>query len=400
MINILWFSLCPPYKEVRHAGGQALYKHVVAFLKDKDIKLQMVSLCSKEELQYVKNLSDNYSIELIMEEKSKNLIIDYESRWNPLHRFGGYLSNSRYHKLSKVIQKLKKQEYEPDVIILNWTEMLALEKTLKSIYPKTPMVAIEEDVAYVKRKRRIDNASNNVAKIFHQIRYKNCVNKEKNWLEDMNMVSVYSNKDRERLTKIGIDNKKIFTFSPVFSDKSKLKWKKKNNDIIFWGAMSRKENSDSAIWFIDMVMPLLKDIDCRFVVVGANPPNELLEKQSNRIIVTGFVDDPDVYFCDSACMVVPLVIGAGIKIKVLEGLSSGIPIISNNIGIEGIDVVNGLNYLHAETAQEFANAITKIMNDKELSDAISEKAKYMIRKNYNEKASTDKFIELCKDLVQ
>ena len=216
----------------------------------------------------------------------------------------------------------------------------------------------------------------------------------------MNIVSVYSNKDRERLTKIGIDNKKIFTFSPVFSDKSKLKWKKKNNDIIFWGAMSRKENSDSAIWFIDRVMPLLKDIDCRFVVVGANPPKELLEKRSNRIIVTGFVDDPDVYFCDSACMVVPLVIGAGIKIKVLEGLSSGIPIISNNIGIEGIDVTNYLNYLHAETAQEFANAITKIMNDKELSDAISEKAKYMIRKNYNEKASTDKFIKLCKDLVQ
>ena len=164
--------------------------------------------------------------------------------------------------------------------------------------------------------------------------------------------------------------------------------------------MSRKENSDSAIWFIDRVMPLLKDIDCRFVVVGANPPKELLEKRSNRIIVTGFVDDPDVYFCDSACMVVPLVIGAGIKIKVLEGLSSGIPIISNNIGIEGIDVTNYLNYLHAETAQEFANAITKIMNDKELSDAISEKAKYMIRKNYNEKASTDKFIKLCKDLVQ
>ena len=117
------------------------------------------------------------------------------------------------------------------------------------------------------------------------------------------------------------------------------------------------------------------------------------------MIVTGFVDSPNQFFEDSMCMVVPLVIGAGIKIKVLEGLSSGIPVISNEIGIEGIAAQNGNQYLHAETAVEFAEAIKKINLDKGLSEQLSENAKKMIATNYNEQRSTEQFIALCKELV-
>lgn len=215
----------------------------------------------------------------------------------------------------------------------------------------------------------------------------------------MNLIAVYSNKDKERLESIGIDGNNVFVFSPVFADKSNLMWNRKNNDIIFWGAMSRKENSDSALWFIRNVMPLLDNLNCRFVIVGANPPEELMKEASDRVVVTGFVDSPNQYFEDSMCMVVPLVIGAGIKIKVLEGLSSGIPVVSNEIGIEGIAAQTGKQYLHAETAVEFAEAIKKISSDKGLSEQLSQDAKKMIATNYNEQRSTEQFITLCKELV-
>lgn len=399
-MNILWFSLCPPYKEVKHAGGQALYKHVSAFLKHEDIEVKMVSLCKKEEYKYVEQICNNFSIELIKDEKSKFSFLDYESRWNPWHKYGGYLSNSRWIKIRNMINRIKNDGYKPDLIILNWTEMLTLSNYLHVLYPDAKYVAIEEDVAFVKRKRRLKNSTNYFAKCFHKIRFKTCLEKEKSWLESVDYIAVYSNKDKERLREIGIDTKKIFVFSPVFSDKSNLVWKRNNNDIIFWGAMSRKENSDSALWFIRNVMPLLTDINCRFVVVGANPPKELNSKLYDNVVVTGFVDTPDKYFEESMCMVVPLVIGAGIKIKVLEGLSSGIPVISNGIGIEGINIQNRKEYIYAETAVEFADAIKSIYKDKDLAYKLSQNAKKMILANYNEQKSTEKFITLCKELIQ
>ena len=72
----------------------------------------------------------------------------------------------------------------------------------------------------------------------------------------------------------------------------------------------------SALWFIDNVLPLLSDIDIRFVVLGSNPTEELKAKESARVHVTGFVDAVEPYFEKSMCLVAPLVLGAGIKVKV------------------------------------------------------------------------------------
>lgn len=52
----------------------------------------------------------NFSIELIPDEAGKLSVLDYESRWNPWHKFGGYLSNSRWHKLKEKIIELKKKD--------------------------------------------------------------------------------------------------------------------------------------------------------------------------------------------------------------------------------------------------------------------------------------------------
>lgn len=398
-MKILWFSLCPPYKEVTHAGGQALYKHTLSFLKHKEMEVKMISLCGNEEIEYVRSMGSNFSIELISDDPGRFSILDYESRWNPWHKFGGYLSNSCWLKLKRKIIELEKGGYSPDLIILNWTEMLALSNLLQRLYPDAKYVAIEEDVSFVKRKRRWQLSSNTIARFFHSIRFKTCIKKEKAWLNTMNMIAVYSDKDKDRLKSIGIDDNKVFVFSPVFADKSELVWSRENNDIIFWGAMSRKENSNSALWFIQNVMPLLDKQKYRFVVIGANPPEELLNKASDNVIVTGFVDSPNTYFEKCLCMVVPLLIGAGIKIKVLEGLSSGIPVVSNEIGIEGIKAKNEKEYLHAETPMEFSEAIKKLSEDNNLSVTLSKNAKRMIATNYNEQRSTEEFIALCKELI-
>ena len=70
--------------------------------------------------------------------------------------------------------------------------------------------------------------------------------------------------------------------------------------------MYRTENYEAAIWFINNVMPLLADTDVKFIVVGNRPPEILRKLSSEKVIVTGFVEDETSYFAQSMCFVSPL----------------------------------------------------------------------------------------------
>lgn len=154
-------------------------------------------------------------------------------------------------------------------------------------------------------------------------------------------------------------------------------------DILFFGAMARPENSLSAIWFIENVLPRLTDLDIRFVILGSNPPGELKKYQSDRVYITGFVDSITPYFSQSMCLVAPLVLGAGIKIKVLEALSSGIPVLTNEIGIEGIPAKNEQEYFQCTKPEEYEAMIRCIYNKKFDEKYIENKAKEFIRENFS-----------------
>jgi polysaccharide biosynthesis protein PslH len=110
------------------------------------------------------------------------------------------------------------------------------------------------------------------------------------------------------------------------------------HSLLFWGAMNRSENYAAVIGFIEKHLPqLLLDFpDTTLFVVGANPPKRLCELASAQVVITGFVDDPTPYFEKASLGVVPLVQGAGVKLKTLEMLAAGLTVISTKIGSEGI----------------------------------------------------------------
>ena len=143
--------------------------------------------------------------------------------------------------------------------------------------------------------------------------------------------------------------------------------------------MYRQENYRSVIWFIEKVCPLIDDIDYDFFVIGSNPPKDFFKFESSRIHIKGFVEDLTDFFSKVSFMVAPLILGAGIKIKVLEAFASGIPVITNTIGIEGIPATSGIDYMHAQSPEDYSNWIHKI--DKGMVDleSMSSKEKTLVR---------------------
>ena len=90
--------------------------------------------------------------------------------------------------------------------------------------------------------------------------------------------------------------------------------------------------------------------------------------------------------------------GAGIKVKVIEALSAGIPILTNDIGIEGIQAVNGESYFHCETPEEYAAIVRKIFNDEVDLINLQKSQRQVIVNHFNLEKSVQSYIEMIESL--
>lgn len=400
--NILWISLCTPYSTIPHAGGQTLCHYYDQFSNSDKFDIKFISFYTEDEEKNIKDslLCNKNSIDLLLENKNTfSRIIDLENRVNPWNRYGGYLSNSRELLLKKALIAFKRDNLDPDFIILQWTEVVVYIRRIKDLFPKAKLIVIEEDIAFLKRERRFQLANNAALRIFHKIRYEHSKKCEINAIDMAEVIVVNNEKDRKLVLENGIKPQKVFLSCAYYKPMGEIGYERKNNDIIFWGSMARKENFESAIWFIDNVMPRLVAEPYRFVVVGSNPPQKLKDKECENVKVTGFVDDPIPYFKNSFCLVAPLANGAGIKVKILEALSAGIPVITNEIGIEGIPATDGHNYFHATNAEEYIDAIHKLSKmDKSELDEFSRNEVNLIKDTFDFEKKLGDLIRLIENM--
>ena len=134
-------------------------------------------------------------------------------------------------------------------------------------------------------------------------------------------------------------------------------------DFVFFANWARPDNSEGLLWFIEHVLPLLSGKAVFAVIGGGAPPilKEAMEKAGIRY--TGFVDDPYPEIAQSRAVLAPLFQGAGIKVKVLESLACGTPVIGTDIAFEGIPQVFQKAMFPCSSAEDFAKTILSFSFD-------------------------------------
>ena len=110
-------------------------------------------------------------------------------------------------------------------------------------------------------------------------------------------------------------------------------------------------------------------------------PIFLKKKNDKSLIIKGTVENAENFMMEKSVMIVPLFSGSGIRIKILEGMSMGIPIITTRKGAQGIKYINKKNILICEDEFDFKKYIIKLKKDKNLFNNISKEGKKLI-KNY------------------
>jgi polysaccharide biosynthesis protein PslH len=205
-------------------------------------------------------------------------------------------------------------------------------------------------------------------------------------------VTAVSEEDRQALFE-AIGGSREMPVIPIAVDadaEQPIQRKADATGILSLATMMWPPNVDGVMWFAREMYPLIrKDIpESQFYVVGQRPVAEVraLPESEPSITVTGYVADPTPYIAGSACLIVPLRSGGGMRVKILEALARGIPVVSTTIGYEGIDLIAGKHLLVADTPAEFAAAVRKLLRDPELGAQLAQAGRERLLERYDWKA--------------
>ncbi len=150
------------------------------------------------------------------------------------------------------------------------------------------------------------------------------------------------------------------------------------SDLVFTGKMDFRPNVDAVFWFVREVLPLIRRQapEVRFWVIGKDPHPRLDPLRSDPAVkITGQVEDVRPYIAAAAVVVIPLRMGGGTRLKVLEAMAMGKAIVSTSLGCEGFDLSSGHELVIADSPAEFAAAVCSLLGEPARRQQLGEAAR-------------------------
>lgn len=156
--------------------------------------------------------------------------------------------------------------------------------------------------------------------------------------------------------------------------------------ITAMGVMFWPPNAEGVLWFAQEIWPRIhaQQPHLTFTVVGKNPPDYLTQLHGTPgIEVLGYVPDVATLLAETAAFVVPLRAGGGMRVKILDTWSWGLPIVSTSIGAEGIEIRDGENILIADEPEAFSAAVLRAATDRELNQRLRVNGRRWVEEKYD-----------------
>ncbi len=151
------------------------------------------------------------------------------------------------------------------------------------------------------------------------------------------------------------------------------------------GTLGWPPNAEGILWFYHDVLPQVKQVvpGVHFNIIGDQAPQEIAAlNQDPSVSVLGYVDDIRPYMADSAALLVALRTGSGMRVKILNGMAMGVPIISTSVGCEGIAALDGEHLLKADQPQDFARAAISLLEKPDLRQRLASQGREFVDKHY------------------
>lgn len=255
-----------------------------------------------------------------------------------------------------------------------------------------PAVLDEHNVEYMILKRCADVERNLVKKLL----YLNQAGKMKDWemqqLKSFSRFLAVSEEDQSILDGLNRGRIKGETVpngvdTEYFKRQGGLDVRAQEDALVFTGSMDWLPNEDAVMYFAKDILPLIweKKPHIKFYVVGKGAKEGIMElgKQDARIVVTGRVDDVRPIMAKSKVFVVPIRVGGGTRLKILEAMAMQKAVVSTTIGAEGIKHSQDKDILLADTPQRFADGVLELLEDTDKNQTLGRAGRDLVCRLYD-----------------
>jgi polysaccharide biosynthesis protein PslH len=347
----LFISSFLPQKNAPQAGHRMAYEHLRDSIAQSDVDVVLISRIpiGEQDLEFRADVGEIH----IKYVNSRSLISPFLA--NPFH-FAPRFYTRYTRSISEFIGNLvEKNQY--DVVHLEFSQSFAYAIDLRRRFGDRIRIVFgmhDVQLQVVLRKPNFEG------RLFTKQTYAF----EQRVMKLADRIYVMSEKDSQLAQALypGVTSIEVLPIPlPAFlSGVKRTKETVQKGHILFWGAMKRKENEEAVLHFVKTVFRPLRQrgLPLKLFVVGSDPGERVKRLAGDDICVTGFVEDPRQYFEAADIGVVPLLSGAGIKLKTLEMLAVQLPIVSTPVGAEGVEY--GGDLLNVCEIDEFAGVIERL----------------------------------------
>jgi len=282
----------------------------------------------------------------------------------------------------KVLEMLGKHDY--DIVEIGEIGLLNYAR----LAPGIPKLLVHQNIESQLLYRRAEVASNPLSRLYIRLQAYRTARFEHRAANLIERHTVCSDIDKTTIEKINPNINAIVVSNGVDTEFFKSTGEEvEPNSLIFVGGLTWLPNRDAMLFFKNDIWPLLKKklTEIKITVVGSNPPAELmaLAKTDKNFVVTGFVEDIRSLVSRAAVYVVPIRVGGGTRLKILDAMSMSKAIVSHPIGAEGIAVTEGKDIAIAETAESFADTIIDLLDNPDKRIEIETNARRTVENLYD-----------------
>lgn len=300
----------------------------------------------------------------------------------------------------ELIQEFKnaQKSINPDIIHL---DLLPLAQLARHVENETPVVLNEHNVESELIEQKLGLMNSLIEKMIYKREYRLLAKFEAELCQTVNTVLACSDTDVDIIKGMGAKSVHCIPNGVEVANFNPGQTKPNRNRMVFLGGMGWYPNRLGVQWFVDEVLPLIvQENESMHLDLVGNPEPEVVIPEAMKRFVTvhGFVDDFRPIVNQAGIMIVPLHVGSGTRLKVVEAAALGKCMVSTNKGAEGVMLEDHKEIVYADTAHDFAQAVLTISVDEEKVMSIGQAARKVAEDIYDWPVIGKKLLSIYGDL--
>lgn len=400
MLKILQISNKAPYPP--NDGSSIAIYNMAQGLIDNGAELHLLTVNTKKHFKADKDVPEDFK-------KNTHYTSVYQN--TDTGAVGAFMN--LFSSISYFVSRFYFAEFEDklvDTLTKNKFDIIQIEGVFMAVYidtirrhSKAKIVLRAHNVEHKIWERHLSNSKKSVLNGYLSLQNKRLKKFEQDTLNKIDAVVSITDHDKLLFEQMGF-KKNIFTCITgvdVAQYQSKQNVQVKPKTVFYFGSMDWMPNQEAVRWFLENCWEKIGKAvpDAKFIIAGRGMPQSFLQLNLPNVLVIENVKDSKTFFEQYQIMAVPLLSGSGLRIKIIEGMAYGKPIVSTSIGAEGIYCDPKNDIIIANTPEIFSAAVIELLNSPLKREKLEKNALAFAYKEFDNKKVVSKLVQFYDTLV-